>query len=126
MKKQINSSEVLAQNTTVDMLIVGSGTGISAALSGHEMNLKSLIIEKTQYVGGSTALSGGAFWIPANPILTENGSTDTLEKGKEYLQAVVGNDSPPELWQALLKNGSVTIEMLRRTTPMKFFWAKGY
>lgn len=117
---------MLAQNTTVDMLIVGSGTGISAALSGHEMNLKSLIIEKTQYVGGSTALSGGAFWIPANPILTENGSTDTLEKGKEYLQAVVGNDSPPELWQALLKNGSATIEMLRRTTHMKFFWAKGY
>ncbi|HLW30638.1 MAG TPA: 3-ketosteroid-delta-1-dehydrogenase [Aequorivita sp.] len=126
MKKSINSAEVLAANTTVDLLIVGSGTGIATALAGHEKNLKSLIVEKTQYVGGSTALSGGAFWIPANPILTENGSKDTLEKAEKYLQALVGNDSPPERWQSFLKHGNATVEMLRRTTPMKFFWAKGY
>lgn len=126
MKTSNISAEVLAANTTVDLLIVGSGTGISAALAGHEKNLKSLIIEKTEYVGGSTALSGGAFWIPANPVLTENGSKDTLEKAEQYLKAVVGNDSPPERWQSFLKHGNTTIEMLRRTTPMTFFWAKGY
>ncbi len=126
MKKSINSAELLAANATVDLLIVGSGTGISAALAGHEKNLKSLIIEKTEYVGGSTALSGGAFWIPANPVLTENGSEDTLEKAERYLQAIVGDDSPKERWGAFLEHGNETIAMLRRTTPMEFFWAKGY
>lgn len=126
MKKSINSAELLAANATVDLLIVGSGTGISAALAGHEKNLKSLIIEKTEYVGGSTALSGGAFWIPANPVLTENGSEDTLEKAERYLQAIVGDDSPKERWGAFLEHGNATIAMLRRTTPMEFFWAKGY
>lgn len=126
MKKSNVSAEILTQNQNVDLLIVGSGTGISAALSGHEKNLTSLVIEKTGSVGGSTALSGGAFWIPGNPILKREGSTDTLEKGEEYLRALVGQDSPPERWQNFLKHGSATVEMLQRTTPMEFFWAKGY
>lgn len=126
MKETKNITEMLAANASVDLLIVGSGTGIATALAGHEKNLKSLIVEKTEFVGGSTALSGGAFWIPANPILTENGSGDTLEKAEKYLEAIVGNDSPAERWQSFLKHGSATVEMLRRTTPMKFFWAKGY
>lgn len=116
----------LAQDTTVDLLIVGSGTGLSAALAGHEKGLKSLVVEKADFVGGSTALSGGAFWIPANPILKAAGSDDTLEKAEQYLKAIVKDDSPPARWRALLNNGSATVEMLLRTTPMKFFWAKGY
>lgn len=126
MEKLKKTADVLEANTTVDLLIIGSGTGIATALRGHENGLKSLIIEKTAYVGGSTALSGGAFWIPANPILKENGSKDTLDKAERYLQSLVGNDSPPERWQSFLKHGTATVEMLRRTTPMKFFWAKGY
>lgn len=126
MEKTNYREESLAEDTTVDLLIIGSGTGISAALAGHEKGLKSLIIEKTEYVGGSTALSGGAFWIPANPILKAGGSKDTLEKAKEYLEGLVKNDAPAIRWQTLLDNGSATIEMLQRTTPMKFFWAKGY
>ncbi len=126
MEKKRTSRHILAENTTVDLLIVGSGTGIATALAANEKNLKCLIVEKTEYVGGSTALSGGAFWIPANPVLIENGSTDTLEKAETYLQALVGNDSPSERWKNFLKHGAATVEMLRRTTPMKFFWAKGY
>ncbi|WP_218184647.1 FAD-binding protein [Nigerium massiliense] len=45
-------------DTTVDLLVVGSGTGLAAALTGHEAGLDVLIIESTEYVGGSTALSG--------------------------------------------------------------------
>ncbi|MCX7548963.1 FAD-binding protein [Xanthomarina sp. F1114] len=50
----------MEENSTIDLLIVGSETGIATALAGHDKGLKCLIIEKTPYVGGSTALSGGA------------------------------------------------------------------
>ena len=126
MKNSNISADSVATDTTVDLLIVGSGTGISAALAGHEKDLKCLIIEKTEFVGGSTALSGGAFWIPANPVLKAAGSTDTVEKGEMYLKAIVKNDVPAERWQTFLKNGSAAVEMLQRATPMKFFWSKGY
>lgn len=55
-----------AKDIVVDLLVIGSGTGMAAALTANELGLSTLIVEKTQYVGGSTARSGGAFWMPAN------------------------------------------------------------
>lgn len=114
------------QEITVDLLVVGSGTGMAAALTAHELGLSTLIVEKAPYVGGSTARSGGAFWMPANPILTESGSEDSVEAGRTYLDAVVGDAAPIDRARAFLDHGAATVQMLRRTTPMKFQWAKGY
>lgn len=115
-----------AKDITVDLLIMGSGTGMAAALAAHEKGLDCLVIEKTDLVGGSTALSGGAFWVPANRALLDGGSTDNLAKAKTYLDAVVGQDGNPARQAAFLKNGAAAIDMLSRCTTMKFFWAKGY
>ena len=52
-------------DTCVDLLVVGSGTGMAAALAAHELGLSVLIVEKSSHVGGSTARSGGALWLPA-------------------------------------------------------------
>ncbi len=73
----------------MDLLVVGSGTGMAAALAACELGLSSLIVEKTEYVGGSTARSGGAFWLPANPVLQKAGSGDSLDDARTYLQSVV-------------------------------------
>lgn len=99
---------------------------MSAALTAQEAGLSTLIVEKTGYVGGSTARSGGAFWMPANPILASAGSDDTSSAARAYLDAVVGDAAPRERAYAYLDYGAATVEMLRRTTPMKFQWAKGY
>lgn len=115
-----------AEDTTVDLLIIGSGTGMAAALAGKELGLSCLIVEKTPYVGGSTARSGGAFWIPDNPILRRSGATDSMADARRYLDAVVGDTAPAEVLQSFLDNGPATIDMLSRTTSMKFTWAEGY
>ncbi|MBY5958995.1 3-ketosteroid-delta-1-dehydrogenase [Membranicola marinus] len=126
MDNSNKSEATLINDMTVDLLVVGSGTGLSAALAGNEIGLKSLVIEKTAHVGGSTALSGGAFWIPANPILKAEGSNDHLEKAEQYLDTLVKDDAPRDRWKSFLVQGSAAVEMLQRTTPMKFFWSKGY
>lgn len=113
-------------NITVDLLVVGSGTGMAAALAAHELGLSTLIVEKTAYVGGSTARSGGAFWLPGSSILTDAGSADTPDKARTYVEALVGDDAPPQRARAFVDQIPATIDMLRRTTPMKFMWAKGY
>ncbi|CAN5495430.1 3-ketosteroid-delta-1-dehydrogenase [soil metagenome] len=112
-------------HTTVDLLVIGSGTGMAAALAASELGLSTLIVEKTPYIGGSMAKSGGAFWIPANPVLRRSGSTDSLEEGRRYLAAVV-DGSPEARVHSYLENGSATVDMLSRTTPMKFEWDEGY
>lgn len=111
---------------TVDVVVVGAGTGMASALAASEKGLSCLVVEKTALVGGSTARSGGAFWIPANPVLKKSGSDDTLYEGEKYLRAVVGNSAPEARWENFLRNGSDAVEMLERTTPMRFIWAKGY
>lgn len=114
------------QNITVDLLVVGSGTGMSAALAAHELGMSTLIVEKTAYVGGSTARSGGAFWLPGSSILADAGSADTPDKARTYLETLVGDDAPAERARAFVDFVPGTIDMLSRTTPIKFMWAKGY
>jgi 3-oxosteroid 1-dehydrogenase len=117
---------VPAHDTTVDLVVIGSGTGMAAALTARELGLTTLVIEKTPYVGGSTARSGGAFWIPANPDLLAAGASDSLDRAATYVASVVGDSAPADRWRNALDHGPATVEMLRRTTPMRFSWAREY
>ncbi|MGV0815577.1 3-ketosteroid-delta-1-dehydrogenase [Mycolicibacterium boenickei] len=110
----------------VDLLVVGSGTGLAAALAAHEQGLSVLVVEKSSYVGGSTARSGGAIWLPSSPVIEECGGNDPVQRARSYLESVVADSAPRERSVAYLDNLRATVEMLRRTTPMKLFWAKEY
>lgn len=57
-----------------DLVVVGSGGGgMTAALTAKLKGLDSLILEKTEYYGGTTAISGGGVWIPNNYLMAEAG-----------------------------------------------------
>lgn len=114
------------RDTSVDLLVVGSGTGMAAALAAAEHGLKVLIVEKSQYVGGSTARSGGALWIPASPVLEKYGAGDTAQKARTYLDSVVAATAPPQRSAEFVTHLAATVQMLRRTTPMRFTWARDY
>ena len=113
-------------DTTVDLLVVGSGTGMAAALAAHDLGLSVLIVEKSPCVGGSTARSGGALWLPASPVLREAGADDTVERAGTYLHSVVAGSAPAQRSVAFLEHASALVEMLRRTTPLRLFWARDY
>ncbi|WP_082176873.1 3-ketosteroid-delta-1-dehydrogenase [Arsenicicoccus sp. oral taxon 190] len=115
-----------AEDTIVDLLVVGSGTGMAAALAAAERGLDVLVVEKTAYVGGSTARSGGAFWVPDNPVLEREGAQRDPQGAATYLDALVGDDAAPERRRTYLQEGPSAVAMLERTTPLRFFWAKGY
>lgn len=114
------------RDKVVDLLVVGSGTGMAAALAAHERGLNVLIVEKSSYVGGSTARSGGALWLPASPILADKGAGDTVQRAETYLQSVVAGTAPAERSAAYLQNVTSTVNMLLRTTPIRLSWAKDY
>jgi succinate dehydrogenase/fumarate reductase flavoprotein subunit len=113
-------------DTTVDLLVVGSGTGMSAALAAHERGLSVLIVEKSSTVGGSTARSGGALWLPGSSILRDAGGGDTAERAHAYLRSVVAGTAPAERSERFVDQLTAMVDMLRRTTPMKLFWAREY
>ena len=113
-------------DTTVDLLVVGSGTGMGAALAARDAGMSVLIVEKSTHVGGSTARSGGALWLPASQVLREGGADDSRPRAQTYLDAVVSGSAPRERSTAFLNHVAATVDLLRRTTPMKLFWAREY
>ena len=82
---------------TFDFVVVGSGGGsMCAALVMRGAGKSVLILEKTDLVGGTTAISGGVMWIPDNRFMKNEGVEDSRELASTYLDTVVGdhNDTP--------------------------------
>src|SRR5690625_1009268 len=78
-----------------DVVVVGSGAGgLTTALTAQLEGMSALVVEKTEYFGGSTSKSGGTIWIPNNFYLEEAGVNDSYEEGKKYLDETVGDRVP--------------------------------
>jgi len=55
----------MASSTATDVLIIGCGmSGLSAAIVCAEAGRRTLIVEKSDSLGGSAMLSAGMFWAP--------------------------------------------------------------
>ncbi|MFD2136338.1 FAD-binding protein [Novosphingobium resinovorum] len=77
---------------TFDWVVVGSGAGsMASALLMKQAGKTVVILEKAQWVGGTTAKSGGVMWIPGNRFMDPG--EDSLERACQYLDAVVPDDA---------------------------------
>lgn len=82
-----------AFDETFDWVVVGSGgASMCSALRMREAGKSVLILEKTEYVGGTTARSGGVMWIPNNPFMKRDGVNDSFEQALLYLDTLIGED----------------------------------
>lgn len=78
-----------------DVIICGSGgAGLLAALRCSALSLRSIIVEKTDKIGGTTALSGGAFWVPNNAYHKAMGENDSPDAALEYMNQCIGEAGP--------------------------------
>jgi 3-oxosteroid 1-dehydrogenase len=102
----------------VDVLVAGSGaSGLTAALSAAVMGARVLLIERTASLGGTTALSGGRVWIPANH--TPENARDTQEAGRAYLSALFPGRYA-HLTDAFIRNGPVMARFVEEHSPHRF------
>lgn len=105
----------------VDALVVGSGAGgMSAALTASVAGLDVLLIEKTDRIGGSTAISGGALWIPLNAQTEAAGHPDSFDKVWTYLQETVGAAASDEMKRAYLDAGPRMMDDWSRAVSCKW------
>ena len=77
---------------TCDVLVIGSGAGgLSAAVTAAHAGLDVIVAEKTPFIGGTTAWSGGWLWVPRNPLATEAGIHEEIDEPLNYLAQEIGN-----------------------------------
>ena len=71
---------------TVDVVVVGSGGGITGAYTAAREGLSVALVEATDKFGGTTAFSGGGgMWFPCNPVLRRAGVDDTIDEALRLL-----------------------------------------
>lgn len=64
---------------TCDVIVIGAGAGgMTAAAVAAAEGLCGVVIEKTEFVGGTTAWSGGMIWIPVNAAMRQAGIDDSI------------------------------------------------
>lgn len=99
----------------VDLLVLGSGAGgLSAAVTGANEGLSVLALEKTEFLGGTTAYSAGTCWIPNNHFQRAAGITDDAVVAGGYLDRLVGDKAPREVRESYLRHGSEAIDYFDR------------
>jgi 3-oxosteroid 1-dehydrogenase len=118
-----------AWDESFDFVIVGSGGGgMVAGLVAADAGLRPVILEKQQFVGGSTAMSGGVIWVPNNPLMRAEGVPDSYEEGLAYFDSVVGEPdqgSSMARREAFLTYGPEMISFIQRKG-VKLVRCEGY
>lgn len=119
-----NGAADIKWDKEVDVLVVGSGTVVFAALAAKDAGAESvLIIEKNIAFGGTSALSGGGFWIPLNYAAKAEGIEDNREDAYKYLKTVSAGQSSEELINTYLDNANPMLEWSR--DKFGYNWALG-
>jgi 3-oxosteroid 1-dehydrogenase len=111
----------------VDVVVLGTGAaGLVAALAAADSGASVTIVEKAPHIGGTTALSGGVMWLPANPVARAAGVVDAREDALDYLSSLSNGMIRPELAAAFVDGVDPVVDWLQRSTPIRLQLVEGY
>ncbi len=117
----LRSLHDIGEGAEYDLIVAGSGAGgMAAALFAAIAGKRVLLVERTEYLGGTSAYSAGTTWVPNTLHAATFGGEDTPEKAATFLDAVVGNNSSRALRSAFLAAGPAAIATLEAQSQVKF------
>ena len=113
-----------AQSLEADVIVVGSGAaGLSAALAAAHDGASVVVLEKSRWLGGTTAMSGAGTWVPGNHHMTAAGIEDSPEETLTYIRGAAPpgwQETEDELWQVLAEQSAPMLKFLEEQTPLRF------
>ena len=106
---------------TVDLLVMGSGAaGMGAAVRAHDLGLDVLLVEKSDFYGGNSAMSGGVCWVANNPGMAQEGIPDSDEDGFTYLKHITKGEVPDEMLWLYIRESKRVLAYLHDKTHVRY------
>ncbi|HEY1609535.1 MAG TPA: FAD-dependent oxidoreductase, partial [Paraburkholderia sp.] len=103
-----------------DLVVIGAGAaGLAAACTGAAKGHRVLLLERSGRVGGTSAISGGMVWIPANHKMKEVGIDDSDEMARRYIGQTVPGAADDARMDAFLRDGDTAVRYLEAHTTLK-------
>ena len=111
----------LPEDGAFDLVVVGAGgAGMAAALFAAMEGASVLLVERTEYVGGTTAWSAGTSWLPGSRHAAKVNPSDTLAETARYLDNAVGERTTAALRQAFLDNSRAAVDEVEARSELKY------
>ena len=111
----------------VDVAVLGSGAAATtAAITASDGGAQTVLLERADVVGGTTALSGGVLWLPNNHHMAEEGIADSRDEALAYLESLSLGVMERELVEAFVDTGPEMLRYVEANTPARFHVFTGY
>ena len=109
------------------MILGSGGAGLTAAIAAKDFGATDVVIlEKSNLIGGTTAMSGGMLWIPNNHHQREASVEDSWEGAVTYLDSLAPDQLDPVTLEAFLNGGPEMLRHLAIHTPVKLRTLVGF
>ena len=103
-----------------DIVVVGSGTGVTGAIAAADAGSKTIVLEKLGVPGGSTLMSGGVVWVPNNHVMKREGIHDSRENTLTYLNKLALGQGEDELIETFADVGPEMAKYVEENSPIKW------
>ena len=111
----------LPRNTAFDVAVLGAGAaGMAAAVFAALEGARVILVERTEYLGGTSAYSAATAWIPNTRHARAIGAEDSVDEARAFLDRAVGNRSSAAMREAFLKAGPAAIDALEDRAGVHF------
>jgi 3-oxosteroid 1-dehydrogenase len=97
----------------------GADRGSSASAAG----LGTLILEKTAWIGGTSAISAAGVWVPANDQARAGGIEDSPDEALAYIRALAPpgwRETEDHLWQRFVIESPRMLAFVESHSPLRF------
>ena len=110
-----------------DVVVLGSGAaGMVAAIAAADEGADVGLYEKTDLIGGTSAMSGGIIWMPNNHLQEEAGVEDSRAGALDYLDALSLGQIDSDMAAAFVDAGPEMLRYLEANTPCSFHLIPSY